>query len=304
MAQTIKIRRSTTAGAVPASLASGEIAVNETDGKLFTRTAAGAVRTTDLNVASAGQVREMLTASRTYYVATTGSDSNDGKTASAPFLTIQKAINSAAALDMSIYSVVIQVADGTYNSQNMAAVNYVGAGPITIRGNTTTPSNVVINGGTGFYSACTQLYVLDSFKVTGTWGLVLYNGGFVQWQNLEFGTMTNAHINVNAGARAECTGSYKISGNASAHWQADYATIKVNSKTITIVNTPAFSVAFAWCDRAQGMIDCMSNTFSGAASTATVRYNNSAGAVFTNAAGTAYLPGGSAGVVSYGGQYI
>jgi hypothetical protein len=37
MAQTIQLRRSTTAAAVPASLAAGEVAINETDGKLFYR---------------------------------------------------------------------------------------------------------------------------------------------------------------------------------------------------------------------------------------------------------------------------
>jgi hypothetical protein len=40
---TTRIRRSTTAGAVPASLVSGEIAINEADGKLFYRAASGTV---------------------------------------------------------------------------------------------------------------------------------------------------------------------------------------------------------------------------------------------------------------------
>ena len=45
MANTIKLLRSTTAGAVPSSLASGVIAINEADGKLFYRSAAGTVTT-------------------------------------------------------------------------------------------------------------------------------------------------------------------------------------------------------------------------------------------------------------------
>lgn len=49
MAQTIKIRRALAAGSAPASLLVGEIALSEFDGKLFTRTSAGAIRSTDLN---------------------------------------------------------------------------------------------------------------------------------------------------------------------------------------------------------------------------------------------------------------
>lgn len=43
MANTVRILRSTTAGAVPASLVSGQIAINENDGRLYYRSAAGVV---------------------------------------------------------------------------------------------------------------------------------------------------------------------------------------------------------------------------------------------------------------------
>ena len=49
---TTRILRSTTAGAVPASLVSGEIAINEADGKLFYRAASGTV--TQLATGSGG----------------------------------------------------------------------------------------------------------------------------------------------------------------------------------------------------------------------------------------------------------
>ena len=45
MANTVRILRSTTAGNVPSSLVSGQIAVNEADGRLIYRSAAGAVTT-------------------------------------------------------------------------------------------------------------------------------------------------------------------------------------------------------------------------------------------------------------------
>src|SRR5215813_8218687 len=66
---------------------------------------------------ASGRVREVLAAARTYYVAPAGSggsDSNNGLTSTAPFLTIQKAVDTVAALDISGNAVTIQIADGTY----------------------------------------------------------------------------------------------------------------------------------------------------------------------------------------------
>src|SRR4029079_13907135 len=61
-----------------------------------------------------GGGREALTAHRTYYVRANGSDSNNAlaNTSGGAFLTIQKAIDVVAALDLSIYDVAIRVADG------------------------------------------------------------------------------------------------------------------------------------------------------------------------------------------------
>jgi len=43
VANTVRILRSTTTGATPSALVSGQIAINEADGKLFYRNGAGAV---------------------------------------------------------------------------------------------------------------------------------------------------------------------------------------------------------------------------------------------------------------------
>lgn len=59
-----------------------------------------------------------VTADVTYYVATTGSNSNDGLTAGAPFLTIQKAVDTAAARSIgNDIKVLITVAAGSYNGR-------------------------------------------------------------------------------------------------------------------------------------------------------------------------------------------
>ena len=91
--------------------------------------------------------REVLTSNRTYYVRTDGSDSNDGLTDSSggAFLTIQKAVDVVAALDISVYDVTIQVKDGTYTGAVILEAPLVGSGKLTIQGNSGTPSNVLIS---------------------------------------------------------------------------------------------------------------------------------------------------------------
>ena len=90
--------------------------------------------------------REVLSANRTYYVRTDGSDSNNGlaNTSGGAFLTIQKAINTASGLDLSIYDVSILVPAGTW-TENLVLKSLVGAGRVTLTGDITTPSNVVLN---------------------------------------------------------------------------------------------------------------------------------------------------------------
>ena len=64
-----------------------------------------------------------LTAGKTVYVATTGSDSNPG-TREAPFRTIQAAINSIPK-DLGGYSAIIRISSGTY-SENIAIEGFYG----------------------------------------------------------------------------------------------------------------------------------------------------------------------------------
>ncbi len=91
--------------------------------------------------------REVLTANRTYYVRTNGSDSNNGltNTAGGAFLTVQKAIDTVASIDLAIYDVTIQIADGTYTGAVNVVGPWVGSGNVTVQGNTGAPANVLFN---------------------------------------------------------------------------------------------------------------------------------------------------------------
>lgn len=95
---------------------------------------------------------EIVTASRTYYVDPTGSDSNDGLTALTPFATIQHAVDVVMqTLNQQLFGftdlITIQLADGTYD-ENLVLGPYVGYSGATIgvylRGNTADPTAVVI----------------------------------------------------------------------------------------------------------------------------------------------------------------
>ena len=88
--------------------------------------------------------RERLTADKTYYVSTTGSDSNDGLTVDTPFLTIQHALDQLENLDLSKWSMYISIADGTYAGDIVLDVPSIGGFGIFLVGNVSTPANVQI----------------------------------------------------------------------------------------------------------------------------------------------------------------
>ena len=93
-----------------------------------------------------------------FYVATTGSDSNPG-TALLPFATIQHAVHVAQQYDYQLlYFPTIHVAAGSY-TENVQLPSLVSVNSISqpfhppnsgfIVGDTTTPTNVVLNSGSG-----------------------------------------------------------------------------------------------------------------------------------------------------------
>ena len=256
-------------------------------------------------------VRERLTGGRTYYVRTDGSDGNNGLTNSAggAFLTIQKAIDVAAALDLSIYNVTINIADGTYTS-GISLKSYVGQGPIAIVGNTGTPANVVISVTSGFCVIGADVrgtYSINGMKLvanTAGFSNILLQGSptRLNYLNIDFGASGAAHISVSVNAFASSSGNTTISGNANIHWSVTLGgTIGDAGKTITISGTPAFAQAFAWA-QSHGRITCNGNTFSGPA-TGVRYYADSLALIDTQGGGAAYLPGNAAGSTATGAVY-
>lgn len=250
--------------------------------------------------------RVKLTAARTYYVRTDGNDSNTclADTAGGACLTIQAAVNLAAAIDNGGYDVTIQVRDGTY-AEDVSFKTIVGAGSLIVQGNAATPANVV-----GKTFACS--YTIGNYTVKD---LVLTNGSVgsrltasgrgcvISFSAVTFGgTTSTQHIGSVDGAVAKATGNYTISAGTAFHfYSANTGSIEVRSKTVTISGTPAFSTAFAYTQiLGQMLLD--GNTWSGSATGP--RYSVTLNSViYTAGGGATYLPGNSAGSTATGGQY-
>jgi hypothetical protein len=249
-------------------------------------------------------VRPQLTASRTYYVRTDGSDSNDGSAndAAHAFATGQKAIDVATSLDLSLYSVTIQFVDGTYTG-TLALKSFIGVGPIIIQGNPTTPANVLISVTNGFCvvaGAVRGTYNLNGFKLqTNTAGyncIIASQGTVLNLSNIHFGPAGSGGIHVSAtyGAQIFINTNYTISGGAAVHWYSTtQALIQAAGKTITLTGTPAFTTDFAHAQQGGGIL-ANGNTFVGGA-TGPRYYTDSIGWIDSLGGGASYLPGNAAG---------
>ncbi len=265
--------------------------------------------------------REVLTAARTYYVSTSGSNSNDGLSAGSAWLTLQRAWDViTSTLDVGGQTITVSVAAGTYTSRLTLDVPVTGGGFIVFQGNTATPSNVLISTtSTECISVSTDLganaVFIEGFKfVTTTSGACIRHGGLGQlwYGSCDFGAAaagTAVHIHCQAlGALFVAYANYTISGSASAHFYAPTpgAEISASGLTITLTGSPVFSGAFAYS--AGGYIEATGNTFTGATGASSTRYfvGGALGAVNSGGGGANYFPGniaGSGGTTAGGGTY-
>lgn len=261
-----------------------------------------------LTTASGG--REILSAARTYYVRSDGSDSNNGlaNTSGGAFLTIQKAIDVACALDMSIYAVTIQCG-GASRTEKVILKRYLGAAIPSIIGNTTTPANCLITATSGscFTNDSGMVWNVRGFKlatVTSGNGLNVYNGGSrITFSAIDFGVIVDDQILCSAGAAIYADGNYTISGGAKIHGSSvENGVLSLGGQTVTISGTPGFSVGFLYGRKGHFLVQSM--TFSGSATGS--RFNLTlCSTVFSGGAEEAtYFPGNSAGSKDTGSEWL
>jgi hypothetical protein len=254
-----------------------------------------------------------LTAATTFYVNPIGDDSNNGlaNTDGEAFKTIGGAMAAMKKIDSRGFLVTVQVAAGTY-VENVIDLAFVTGGvmgnaptPHTLIGDTTTPSNVVIQGTVRSIGPGNQWFVTGFRFTNGTNGFAIWGHaqGWVRLGNVEFAAQTNFHILADHGGTVELMQSYKISGGAGWHalCQLNGYILAVNGITVTLTGTPTFSIAFVQADY-KGLQDWAGITFSGSAIGSRYVIAHGSG-IITGSAPTTYFPGNGVGFVdaiSYG----
>lgn len=253
--------------------------------------------------------REVLTAARTYYVATTGADNNNGLTAGSPFLTIQKAIDVVCSLDLSIYQATIQLANGTY-TEGVSLKYYVGELAPIIQGNASDHNAVHLSAtnrntisATGFGRWSIKNVKLSN-TTSGACLVVDLPGLYIVLDGVNFGQSSSHQILITDLGVVEIKSSYTISGPAATHAiVARSGNLKLLIPiTVTLIGTPFFSTAFLQATQL-GSARYSRAIFSGGATGN--RYLGDSNSVINTAGGGAtYLPGSIAGSVSTGAQYL
>lgn len=251
--------------------------------------------------------RERLTANRTYYVRTDGSDSNDGlsDTSGGAFLTIQKALQVAASVDLSGFALKVKVGAGTYAENVVLPVLVGGYG--TLEGDVSDWDAVVISPASGdavVVEGAGNFWTVLGVKVesaTGS-GITVNRLAALNYGQIDFGACALRHVSCNNSALFFAVGDVEISGPAQTHIFCSGASGLCAGRTITIVGSIGFTSSFA-TSTVNSTVRLNANTFSGSATG--VRYRVTAGGVMSvNGAGATYLPGNSDGYNDGTGIYV
>lgn len=263
-------------------------------------------------VVTGRHVREKLTANRTYYVRTDGSDSNNGlaNTSGGAFLTIAHMLSVVAALDCSTHNVICQVGDGTW-TENVVLPKMLGSGVFTLQGNVATPANCLISpaSGNAISNRLGTAWTVNGFELrtSGGGGNCLDTRNYSETligADMRFGTCVAAHIFAFSFGRASLSAgaAYTIAGNAVWHWRASRnALINAFNSAITLTGAPAFSNHFAFAE-VLAVIYANGASFTGSATG--TRYSADGNSIIsTGGAGASFLPGNSAGSIANGGLY-
>ena len=202
----------------------------------------------------------------TWYVATTGSDSNSGTSGSAPFLTIQHAINIAASYLWGPGAApTISVADGTYpvysgtGGYGLILLPLVSAAGSqgSIVGNTGTPGNCVLSGSTGGFvgvpianmTAAGANWSMSGFATAsatpGGGGFAASGAGSLSLNDITFGGSPPAHIHATDGAQVT-VGTCSVTSAVNYFVQAQASAVVNFTGTLTFSNGLDFSNAFAF----------------------------------------------------------
>jgi len=282
-------------------ISAGSVTISTAGAALIDDATAAAQRTTL-------SVRELLTAARTYYVRTDGSDSNDGLTNSSggAFLTILQAINTVASLDTATYNVTISVGAGTFTASNTLK-DPLGAGNVTISGAGSGSTTISVTSGNCFFAQTSVKYTISAMTLTTTTsgrGIYAYLNSFVAvGSDIVFGACPTAHMEANTDSTISSINSYSITGASAYHWRGDNGG-RILAAGITITTTGTMAYTYFCLVQNMSFARVNANTFTGGTITGTRYHASGNSEIYTNGGGASYFPGDVAGSTASGGQYI
>lgn len=305
----------------PAGAMSSVIALSDGAGNLkldYNYTTASTWSFTNPITINGGRVRTPLTANTSFYVATTGNDSTGTGAVGLPWLTIQHAYDTIAGVyDLAGFDVVINVAAGTYTSVVRLTQPWTGGGTVSLLGDTTTPSNVVISTTANHCLACActlpGVFNFAGFKFTNSGGFAAAVATFNQGSPLnmngkcDLGAVSGPHFWAVQGGIV-IQSNYDLTGDAVYHYLAEVSgVIGIPGAYVTTITGARTIAVFAVSDSCSslGMNVGNSYTLSGGATVTGTRYSIVTNAVAnTNGGGAAFFPGTIAGATASGGQYV
>lgn len=267
--------------------------------------------------------RDRLTGDRSYYVSSTGSDSNNGLSAGSAFATPQKAADVIGDLDIGINNVFVNIADGTYNIGQLLLKTPVGYGQVVFQGNPSNNTGVVLqSSGSGTYKGFIELNTTGRFKLKnlrvnhslktfgGSWSVVIYavnSGAFIELDGIRFGATSSTgfrhHILSDFNASIYISSSYDINGGSDNHLNARNGGVIYleDNVVITASGSPAFNNFVNVSST--GLVAGFQTTFSGNWNI-TNKYTVSGNGVLNTFNGNYVNFPGSGASVSSGGQVI
>lgn len=266
--------------------------------------------------------RAALIANTTYFVSTTGSDLTGTGTVSKPWATLAHAWSQMGMVDNGGFTVTIQLANGTYAGlQTGSGGNTVGGpfggGNVTIQGNTSDASQVVISDANGpflFNSPLSSVVTIQWLTCTGSnsFGIALEAPGVVVLSGtVNFGTAVNfpifafgggaqisfSSVTVNLVGSPTYNGVLVAAGGGLLQLAGAPSTVNVPSGTVT--STSGMAQAYQ-----TGNISTVSSSLSFTGNFAGSRFAVSLnGVIDVFGSGINFFPGNSAGTTATGGQY-
>lgn len=211
-----------------------------------------------------------------YYVSPAGSDSNTCLVGS-PCLTLQHAWNTIALANYGIGGATLHLADGTYPEGVLITQSWMGAGPVSIIGNCSSPGNVVVttpdlDGAISVEGP--QIVNISCFEVRSTFSHGIYAkwGGVIEHSNMRFGTVVDGHMTTSFFGVIVALSSYAVVGSAQRHIYVHAGAVRTNENSIvvTFVGSPAINTFAFVVDH--GTFFFYSMSFAGSPAAGTQKY--------------------------------